>query len=45
MGTIFKEIRKKILSWPNVTVEPHRFGGVEFRVNKRNGSYTWRESS
>ena len=35
MGKILEEIKKEILSWPNVTAEPHRFGGIEFRVNKR----------
>ena len=35
MGRILEEIQKEILSWPNVTAEPHRFGGIEFRVNKR----------
>ena len=27
-------IERKILSWPNVTAHPHRFGGVEFQVNQ-----------
>ena len=35
MGTIIEGIKKEILSWPNVTAEPHRFGGIEFRLNKR----------
>ena len=35
MGRILEEIQKEILSWPDVTAEPHRFGGIEFRVNKR----------
>ncbi|HZD35456.1 MAG TPA: luciferase family protein [Nitrososphaeraceae archaeon] len=30
-----KKIKKEILSWPNVTAEKHRFGGIEFRLNKR----------
>jgi hypothetical protein len=30
-----EKIKKEILSWPNVSVEQHRFGGVEFRLNKR----------
>ena len=29
------EIRREVLSWPGVTEEPHRFGGVEFRFGKR----------
>ena len=35
METISERIRKEITSWPNVTAGPHRFGGIEFRLNKR----------
>jgi MFS family permease len=36
MGTtITEKIKKEILSWPGVTSNPYRFGGVEFRVSKR----------
>ncbi len=35
MGTVIESVKKEILSWPDVTAEPHRFGGLEFRVNKR----------
>jgi hypothetical protein len=35
MGTVIEKIKKEILSWPYVTAEPHRFGGIEFRINKR----------
>lgn len=28
-------IRREVLGWPGVTEEPHRFGGVEFRLGKR----------
>lgn len=28
-------IRGEILSWPGVTEAPHRFGGIEFRIGKR----------
>jgi len=28
-------IRNEVLSWPGVTEEPHRFGGMEFRLGKR----------
>lgn len=31
MGTIKDRIIREILSWPEVTAGPHRFGGVEFR--------------
>ncbi len=27
-------IRNEVLSWPGVTEEPHRFGGMEFRFGK-----------
>jgi hypothetical protein len=29
------QIRDEILMWPGVTEAPHRFGGVEFRLGKR----------
>jgi len=35
MSKIIKSIEKEILSWPYVTAEPHRFGGIEFRLNRR----------
>jgi Luciferase len=35
MTTILKRIKKEILSWPNVNAKPHRFGGIEFRIDKR----------
>jgi len=28
-------IRDEVLSWPGVTEAPHRFGGMEFRLGKR----------
>ena len=28
-------IRRELLSWPGVTVAPHRYGGIEFRLGKR----------
>ena len=30
-----EEVQRAALSWPGVTVHPHRFGGVEFRLGKR----------
>ena len=30
-----ERIRQEVLSWPGVTAVPHRFGGVEFRLGKR----------
>jgi hypothetical protein len=35
MNIMIDRIRKEIISWPYVTAEPHRFGGIEFRVNNR----------
>jgi Family of unknown function (DUF5519) len=35
MSMIIEKIKKEITSWPNVTTEQHKFGGVEFRLNKR----------
>jgi len=35
MNHIAKMIEREILSWSGVTAEPHRFGGIEFRVNDR----------
>jgi hypothetical protein len=28
-------IRSAVLSWPGVSAEPHRFGGTEFRLDRR----------
>ena len=28
-------IEREVASWDGVTVQPHRFGGVEFRLGKR----------
>ncbi len=33
MDSISETIRKELLSWPGVSAEPHRFGGIEFQVN------------
>jgi hypothetical protein len=35
MGIILEKIKRGILSWPNVTAEQHKFGGIEFLLNKR----------
>jgi luciferase-like monooxygenase len=35
MSIILEKIKKELLSWPNVTAERHKFGGIEFRLNKR----------
>jgi len=32
---IAEQIRDEVLAWPEVTEAPHRFGGVEFRLGKR----------
>jgi hypothetical protein len=31
----YQKIHAAVSSWPGVTVHPHRFGGVEFRLGKR----------
>jgi len=31
--SIADTIKQEVLSWPGVTAQPHRFGGVEFQVN------------
>ena len=35
MSDFAERIRLEVESWPGVTVEPHQFGGVEFRVGRR----------
>jgi len=35
MSKSIEIIEKEILNWPYVTAEPHRFGGIEFRLNKK----------
>jgi hypothetical protein len=34
-GDIARQIEQIVANWPGVTVEPHRFGGIEFRVGRR----------
>ena len=43
MSMILEKIKKEILSWPNVTAEQHKFGGVEFRLNKREMGHIHRD--
>jgi hypothetical protein len=33
--TAAERITREVSSWPGVTVAPHRFGGLEFRVDRR----------
>ena len=33
--SIAQRIVREVSAWPDVTVAPHRFGGVEFRVGRR----------
>ena len=33
MDSIAGMIEREVLSWAGATAEPHRFGGLEFRVN------------
>jgi hypothetical protein len=35
MAEIANVIEREVASWPGVTVAPHRFGGIEFRVGRR----------
>jgi hypothetical protein len=30
-----ERIRAEVSAWPNITAKPHRFGGVEFSVGRR----------
>ena len=32
---IAARIEREVASWPGVTVEPHRFGGIEFKIGRR----------
>jgi MFS family permease len=34
-GAIAEAIKREILSWPDVTAQPHRFGGIDFRVGAK----------
>jgi len=33
MSSIAELVEHEVMSWPNVERLPHRFGGIEFRVN------------
>jgi len=35
MKNVADMIKQAVLSWPGVTLQPHRFGGTEFCVSKR----------
>ena len=35
MESAVQEIERFVTQWNNVTVHPHRFGGIEFRLGKR----------
>ncbi|MGH9979010.1 MAG: luciferase family protein [Nitrososphaeraceae archaeon] len=35
MRNILESIQKEVQSWPFVTAEVNKFGGIEFRLNKR----------
>jgi hypothetical protein len=35
MGQASEEIQRRVLQWQDVTAQPHRFGGIEFRLGKR----------
>ena len=33
--SIAKRIEREVASWPGVSVLPHRFGGIEFKMGRR----------
>ncbi|HTP13246.1 MAG TPA: luciferase family protein [Bacteroidota bacterium] len=35
MGETSREIQNRVQEWENITLHPHRFGGVEFRLGRR----------
>jgi hypothetical protein len=35
MSEIANAIERERRSWPGVTVAPHRFGGIAFRIGRR----------
>jgi hypothetical protein len=35
MNIILDNLQLEILKWLEVTAEPHRLGGIEFHINKR----------
>jgi len=43
MSKVIEIIEKEILSWPYVTVGSHRFGGIEFRLNKKEMGHIYSE--
>jgi len=32
MSEILETIKKELLRWPDVTAEPHKFGGIDLRL-------------
>jgi hypothetical protein len=32
---VFEKVKPELMGWPGVTLQPHRFGGTEFRINGR----------
>jgi Family of unknown function (DUF5519) len=43
MDNIIENIKREILSWPYVTSEAYRFGGIEFLLNKREMGHIHKE--
>ncbi len=35
MTRVSRKIEEEVSEWENITVHPHRFGGIEFRLGKR----------
>jgi hypothetical protein len=32
---VFEKVKTELMSWRGVTLQPHRFGGTEFRISRR----------
>ena len=32
---VFDKVKTELMSWPGVTLQPHRFSGTEFRISRR----------
>ena len=35
IASVREQVRREVLAWPGVEEAPHRFGGVEFRLGRR----------
>jgi hypothetical protein len=39
MSLLLESVKKEILSWPYVTAEPYRFGGIELTIQLTKGKW------